>query len=101
LEDWAPACCGSGCAVCVLDDLNEFSQPEPPEKKDEAGAEVALCCGTGCTVCVLDLPPTADGSIEELLTAFEGALVEAGECQRGSTEGMDRQCTMPVPQDRP
>ncbi len=74
----APPCCGSGCAVCVLDCGDDYWRPESklaelpelPELPELAKlAELATakadrtmteaepapeCCGTGCTVCVLD-----------------------------------------------
>ena len=77
-----PPCCGTGCAVCVLDYwepdefesparemsdassghghenhpsniTNEVTQPDPlPGTPDD----LPVCCGTGCVVCVLDYP---------------------------------------------
>ena len=82
----APPCCGSGCAVCVLDywEPNEFEDPaqEPCAANSDCGHKnhprnnineqtqtnsrtvdpIELpdnrpsCCGTGCAVCVLDYP---------------------------------------------
>lgn len=113
MEDWGPACCGSGCAVCVLDILDEGSQKEPVAEPREAGraAELPgpespvptgptgletgagpLCCRTGCTVCVLDLPDAEEyvekDALEHLLAAFEGAVtaVALGPLPTGSEE---------------
>lgn len=113
MEDWGPACCGSGCAVCVLDILDEGCQKEPvaelrgagrsaelpvPESPVpavppglEAGAG-SLCCRTGCAVCVLDLPGAEEhvekDALEHLLAAFEGAVtaVALGPLPTGSEE---------------
>lgn len=92
MEDWGPACCGSGCAVCVLDNLDEGNQLEKRDKADQDDADdvTALCCGTGCTVCVLDLGASAGCGertvSEELLAAFEGALTEARRPLRAEQE---------------
>jgi hypothetical protein len=77
-----PPCCGTGCAVCVLDywDPDEFEIPaiettgagsehgherrprnftnELTQSDPLAGPPAVLpaCCGTGCAVCVLDYP---------------------------------------------
>ncbi|MGH9769298.1 MAG: hypothetical protein ACREAB_17880, partial [Blastocatellia bacterium] len=77
-----PPCCGTGCAVCVLDYwepdefeipaqepsaansdygherrprniTNELAQSDPPA---DLAADLPDCCGTGCAVCVLDYP---------------------------------------------
>jgi len=70
----APPCCGSGCAVCVLDywDGGEIPQEVPK----------AQCCNSGCTVCVLDYAGADDcagieGSLLRLLDAVEEAQIEA------------------------
>ena len=110
MEDWGPACCGSGCAVCVLDILDEGCQKEPvaeprgagrsaelpvPESPVPRGLEAgagSLCCRTGCTVCVLDLPGAEEhvekDALEHLLAAFEGAVtaVALGPLPTGSEE---------------
>jgi hypothetical protein len=77
-----PPCCGTGCAVCVLDywDPDEFETPAPKATGEGSGhgqekrprnntkeltrsvpppdspADLPACCGTGCAVCVLDYP---------------------------------------------
>lgn len=103
MEDWEAACCGSGCAVCVLDILDEGCQkgaePEPREAGRSAelplpasavspvleAGEASLCCRTGCTVCVLDLPAAegraGEDTLEHLLAAFEGAVTAVGICR--------------------
>jgi len=76
-----PACCGSGCAVCVLDCLEE-------QKPEEVAVrtEVPECCNSGCLVCVLDYRDGwdrndgrgDDGSMFEMLEAVEEAQRIAG-----------------------
>lgn len=77
-----PPCCGTGCAVCVLDywEPDEFESPAPetggagydhgqenhpcnitnentqPNLLPSAPDNLPICCGTGCAVCVLDYP---------------------------------------------
>ncbi|MGE0126966.1 MAG: hypothetical protein AB7U82_02585 [Blastocatellales bacterium] len=81
-----PPCCGTGCAVCVLDywepdelespereisgagsnhgheshpcnNTNELTQSDPlPNRPDNLPDSLPVCCGTGCAVCVLDYP---------------------------------------------
>lgn len=89
MEDWAPACCGSGCAVCVLDTLDEF--PQPKKREEAVDDPAALCCQSGCTVCVLDLAnpesrTDAAPPLEPLLAAFEGAVTVAGSGGPGDGE---------------
>ena len=107
MEDWGPACCGSGCAVCVLDLLDEGCQKGAEAEPREAGrseelplpesasppardaSEASLCCRTGCTVCVLDLPAAegraGEDALEHLLAAFEGAVMAVGTCRAEPT----------------
>jgi hypothetical protein len=104
LEDWAPACCGSGCAVCVLDTLDEF--PQPKKREEAVDDPAALCCESGCTVCVLDLAnpeSQADAAppLERLLAAFEGAVAAGGsdggpaDGERGARRGEAGACALP------
>lgn len=77
-----PPCCGTGCAVCVLDywEPDEFESPAPEATSANPGHghenhhcnitnestqsdpltvtpdNLPVCCGTGCAVCVLDYP---------------------------------------------
>ena len=77
-----PPCCGTGCAVCVLDywEPDEFEIPAREETGagsdhgherrprnftneltqsdplSDTPADLPACCGTGCAVCVLDYP---------------------------------------------
>jgi len=96
--DPSPPCCGSGCAVCVLDCGDDYWRPQagPAGLAGLAGLATAKadrtvtkaepepapeCCGTGCTVCVLDyceVWPEIDGKksaaeLEKLVEAFENA----------------------------
>lgn len=64
-----PSCCGTGCAVCVLDGVIEHAAP---------ANERAQCCNTGCLICVRDypelvLPPDNGAQILQLLEAVETA----------------------------
>ncbi|MFN9743796.1 MAG: hypothetical protein ACK562_17005 [Acidobacteriota bacterium] len=91
-----PECCGSGCAVCVLDsveppvarvgpetsanaDISDL--PATPCRTDQLAAQ---CCGTGCTVCVLDyieddLPSAAPSAGVDNLSRMLEAIDRAEE----------------------
>lgn len=75
-----PPCCGTGCAVCVLD----YREAAEPGRRPEPEAVVPVepvCCNSGCMVCVLDYSDAAvvdcggTAEIAELLDAFESAGV--------------------------
>lgn len=66
-----PECCGSGCAVCVLDSWEPAAQVSTG--KDDLADQ---CCGTGCTVCVLDYiqdgsPDSTAGQLSRMLEAID------------------------------
>jgi len=90
-----PECCGSGCAVCVLDGVEPVARmvpetpanpgiaalPAPPGRTSQLAAE---CCGTGCTVCVLDYieddsPSAAPSAGVDNLTRMLEAIDRADE----------------------
>lgn len=76
--DEQPVCCGSGCAVCVLDCIEE-----PQRGEAAVRTEVPGCCNSGCLVCVLDYRDGwdrngeagcgNDGSMLEMIEAIEEA----------------------------
>jgi hypothetical protein len=86
-----PPCCGTGCAVCVLDYADEqYAVGAPPTPAVEAGAPAApanertQCCNTGCLVCVRDypellLPTSAETQVLQLLQAVEEAQLHAAQ----------------------
>jgi hypothetical protein len=63
-----PECCGSGCAVCVLDNIEPVSSVRTHDGQKDPEVQ---CCGTGCTVCVLDY---IGGSSSSSLEAGEDRL---------------------------
>ncbi|MEY3284037.1 MAG: hypothetical protein RIR86_2050 [Acidobacteriota bacterium] len=90
-----PECCGSGCAVCVLDSVEPVARvgpetsanadianlPATPCRTDQLAAQ---CCGTGCTVCVLDyieddLPSAAPSAGVDNLSRMLEAIDRAEE----------------------
>jgi hypothetical protein len=100
-----PPCCGTGCAVCVLDYwepsefevparettgrnhgqesrpriiTNEFTQSDP---LPDTLADLPACCGAGCAVCVLDYPEgfSRQNSESETLAMLEA--IEEGQWQ--------------------
>lgn len=78
-EDAEPACCGSGCAVCVLDCADDYWKPAHSrtatgneERSMSDDPRVLECCNTGCLVCVLDYPDEYRGkSVADLEKMFE------------------------------
>ena len=50
-----PPCCGTGCAVCVLDMVEDYA-PSKPIGWQEAQIVLTACCKTGCLICVQDHP---------------------------------------------
>ena len=80
-DDSMPPCCGSGCAVCVLDYWEGVATDDRgPAVTDEPEAALAeaACCGSGCTVCVRDYTEltaasTAGPTLTELIEAVEAA----------------------------
>lgn len=75
-NEYIPECCGSGCAVCVLDNIEPVSSLKALEVRDDPEAQ---CCGTGCTVCVLDYigedrsPEASQDRLERMLEAIDKA----------------------------
>ena len=95
-----PPCCGTGCAVCVLDYADEytttFRAPKPPRNEtlnDSLNETVPItapvnertqCCNTGCLICVRDYPelflqPEAETHTLQLLEAVERAQLQAAQ----------------------
>lgn len=83
-----PPCCGTGCAVCILDYWieDEFETPRQEAiaavncDHDRSNQPYSLpeCCGTGCTVCVLDYPEYFSQQKSELeISAMLEAIEEA------------------------
>jgi hypothetical protein len=91
-----PPCCGTGCAVCVLDEVDAFSKISPPpaavpvvpapvpERAPEPVPlrERAQCCNTGCLICVRDYPELvwqaeSETQTLQLLEAIEQAQLQA------------------------
>jgi hypothetical protein len=83
-----PPCCGTGCAVCVLDLIDEPLARVASQLKVESSAqladqvaiigvvaEVVECCNTGCLICVRDYPELLrpDAATLQLLEAIERA----------------------------
>lgn len=84
-----PPCCGTGCAVCVLDLIDECASAAPPVAERAIGScapeaeraaliEAAACCNTGCLICVRDYPELlaagqSDAATWQLLEAIEQA----------------------------
>ena len=75
-----PSCCGTGCAVCVLDEAPTVAQTEvcptaPPHERTQ-------CCNTGCLICVRDYPELLqaepDAQALRLLEAIETAQQSVG-----------------------
>ena len=74
-----PACCGTGCAVCVLDyaasaGTTEAVAPAPALPANER----TQCCNTGCLICVREYPELVlqtepDTQLLQLLEAIETA----------------------------
>lgn len=80
--DW-PSCCGTGCAVCVLDYVTEYMAPAaaiqaPAPAPVFPANERTQCCNTGCLICVRDYPELVsqtepDTQLLHLLEAIETA----------------------------
>ena len=84
-----PPCCGTGCAVCVLDLIDECTNAAPlvtepatgscaPQAERVTLVEAAECCNTGCLICVRDYPELfhagqPDVATWQLLEAIEQA----------------------------
>lgn len=56
-----PSCCGTGCAVCVLDEYVPPSVVSTPAQPTDASVTIppqerTQCCNTGCLICVRDYP---------------------------------------------
>ena len=83
-----PPCCGTGCAVCVLDLIEEQAavNAAPAAETDHcapavnraAVVETVECCNTGCLICVRDYPELGcqtapDPQLLQLLEAIETA----------------------------
>lgn len=99
-----PPCCGTGCAVCVLDYADEYittyQAPEPLRHKtlNETApvtapiSERTQCCNTGCLICVRDYPelflqPEAETHTLQLLEAVERAQLQAAQlCEQQAGE---------------
>lgn len=83
-----PSCCGTGCAVCVLDEYVPPSVVSPPAQPTGASAtlpphERTQCCNTGCLICVRDYPEllaktTPETQTLQLLEAIEMAQQAVG-----------------------
>jgi hypothetical protein len=50
-----PPCCGTGCAVCVLDMVDDYA-PLAPAFTPAPQNDLPACCNTGCLICVQDYP---------------------------------------------
>lgn len=78
-----PSCCGTGCAVCVLDDYVPPSVVSIPAQPADASVTIppqerTQCCNTGCLICVRDYPEllaktTPETQTLQLLEAIEMA----------------------------
>ncbi len=82
----SPSCCGTGCAVCVLDEVQVVGQAvvsptAPPHER-------AQCCNTGCLICVRDYPEllqaAPDAQVLQLLEAIEAAQQAVGSLHGGT-----------------
>ncbi len=83
-----PTCCGTGCAVCVLDDFVPAAVVTPTAQPADQSAtlpphERTQCCNTGCLICVRDYPEllaktTPDAETLQLLEAIEMAQQAVG-----------------------
>jgi hypothetical protein len=92
-----PSCCGTGCAVCVLDLIGEYAAEITAQAETSTCAlvaeraaaivEAAECCNTGCLICLRDYPELfragqQDEASLQLLEAIEQAqqtLVDAAD----------------------
>ncbi len=76
-DESMPPCCGSGCAVCVLDYWEKpVAAPSLCAVITEIPDASPVCCGTGCTVCVLDYSEPAaeqEWKRQRLVEAIEEA----------------------------
>lgn len=76
-----PSCCGTGCAVCVLDYVTEYVAPTTTTQTLAStpafpANERTQCCNTGCLICVRDYPELVlqtepDTQLLQLLEAIE------------------------------
>lgn len=87
--DEIPLCCGTGCAVCVLEVCVPPSVVTTPAQTKDASSifpphERAQCCNTGCLICVRDYPellmkPEPESQTLQLLEAIERAQQAVGD----------------------
>lgn len=90
-----PPCCGTGCAVCVLDEFVLPSvAPVPAQPIDDDSPfpphERTQCCHTGCLICVRDYPEllaktTPEIQALQLLEAIEMAQQAVGNLPGANT----------------
>lgn len=84
-----PSCCGTGCAVCVLDEyvpppiVSTPAQPTDTSSVALPPHERTQCCNTGCLICVRDYPEllaktTSETQTLQLLEAIEMAQQAVG-----------------------
>jgi hypothetical protein len=85
-----PSCCGTGCAVCVLDEYVPPSAVSTPVQPTNTSAtlpplERTQCCNTGCLICVRDYPELLAKTAPETQTL---QLLEAIEMAQQAVESL-------------